>query len=60
MDIERNVYLNKIIERKQNGMVKMITGVRRCGKSYLLFELYYKYLVSQNIDDSRIIRISFG
>ena len=58
MDIERNVYLNRIIERKQNGMVKVITGVRRCGKSYLLFELYYKYLVSQNIDDSRIIRIS--
>ena len=36
MKIERNNYLNKIIERKQNGMIKVITGVRRCGKSYLL------------------------
>lgn len=58
MKIERTNYLNKIIERKQNGMVKVITGVRRCGKSYLLFELYYEYLVSQGIEDSKIIKIS--
>ena len=55
MKIERNTYLNKIIERKQNGMIKVITGVRRCGKSYLLFELYYEYLISQGIEDSKII-----
>ena len=58
MKIERNNYLNKIIERKQNGMIKVITGVRRCGKSYLLFELYYEYLISQGIEDSKIIKIS--
>ena len=58
MKIERNTYLNKIIERKQNGMIKVITGVRRCGKSYLLFELYYEYLISQGIEDSKIIKIS--
>lgn len=58
MRIERSIYLNKIIERKQNDMVKVITGVRRCGKSYLLFELYYEYLLSQGIDDSKIIKIS--
>ena len=58
MKIERNNYLNKIIERKQNGMIKVITGVRRCGKSYLLFELYYEYLISQGIVDSKIIKIS--
>lgn len=58
MKIERNTYLNKIIERKQNGMIKVITGVRRCGKSYLLFELYYEYLISQGIEDSKIITIS--
>ena len=57
MKIERNNYLNKIIERKQNGMIKVITGVRRCGKSYLLFELYYEYLISQGIEDSKIIKI---
>ena len=58
MEIYRSNYLRKIIERKQNGMIKVITGVRRCGKSYLLFELYYKYLLSQGIADSFIIRIS--
>ena len=55
MKIERNTYLNKIIERKQNGMIKVITGVRRCGKSYLLFELYYEHLISTGIQDSKII-----
>ena len=39
-------------------MIKVITGVRRCGKSYLLFELYYEYLISQGIEDSKIIKIS--
>lgn len=58
MKIERNNYLNKLIERRQNGMVKVITGVRRCGKSFLLFELYYEYLVSQGVEDSKIIKIS--
>ncbi len=40
MRIKRDQYLNKIIERKQNGMIKVITGVRRCGKSYLLYQLF--------------------
>lgn len=57
MKIERPTYLNKLIERRQNGMIKIITGVRRCGKSYLLFELYYEYLLSQGIGESSIIRI---
>lgn len=58
MKIERSSYLNKIIERKQNGMIKIITGVRRCGKSFLLFELYYEYLLSQGIKESSIVKIS--
>lgn len=58
MKIERDQYLKKIIERKQNGMVKVITGVRRCGKSYLLFELYYQYLLSIGIKETSIIKIS--
>ena len=41
MQIERNVYLNKLIARKHNGFVKVITGIRRCGKSYLLNTLFY-------------------
>ncbi|MCF0237938.1 MAG: ATP-binding protein [Sphaerochaetaceae bacterium] len=46
------------MDRKQNGMVKVITGVRRCGKSYLLFELYYKYLLSSGVKESSVIKIT--
>lgn len=51
-------YLDKLIARKNNGMIKVITGVRRCGKSFILFKLYKKYLNSLGIDDSHIIQIS--
>lgn len=40
MEILRNRYLNKLLNRKENGLVKVVTGIRRCGKSYLLFHLY--------------------
>jgi predicted AAA+ superfamily ATPase len=49
MELERKEYLQKLIEKKDNGRVKIVTGIRRCGKSYLLFELYTKYLYSQGI-----------
>ncbi len=55
--IKRNYYLNKLISKKGNGLVKIITGIRRCGKSYLLFELYKRYLNSIGIDDAHIFRI---
>lgn len=58
MEIQRDYYLKKLIERQHNGMVKVITGVRRCGKSYLLFNLFYDYLISKGIKESSIIRIS--
>ena len=58
MDVERKVHLEKIIARRQNGLIKVITGVRRCGKSYLLFELYYRYLLSQNVPSASIIKLS--
>jgi len=58
MDIERTIYLNKLIERKENGLVKVITGMRRCGKSYLLFKLFYDYLLSIGVKSESIIRIS--
>ncbi len=57
MKIERPIYLQKLIDRKNNGMVKIITGMRRCGKSYLLFNLFADYLKSEGTDDQHIIAI---
>lgn len=57
MVIERNLYLNRLIEHKNNGMVKIITGVRRCGKSYLLNTLFYNHLKEFGIDDCHIIKV---
>ena len=58
MEVERPRYLNQLIDKKDNGRVKIITGVRRCGKSYLLFELYRKYLLSIGINENQIIMIA--
>ncbi|MBE6694917.1 MAG: ATP-binding protein [Ruminococcaceae bacterium] len=58
MEIKRDLYLNKLIRHKHNGMIKVITGIRRCGKSYLLFELFYKHLLSIGIKEDHIIRIA--
>ena len=58
MMIERKQYLNQLISKKENGMIKVITGIRRCGKSYLLFEIYHKYLNSIGIDDNHIIELA--
>ncbi len=58
MEIKRDVYLKKLIDRQHNGLVKVITGIRRCGKSYLLFELFYKYLKEQGVDESHIIKLA--
>ena len=57
MKIERPIYLQKLIDRKDNGMVKIITGMRRCGKSYLLFNLFADYLKSEVTDEQHIIAI---
>ena len=58
MEIKRDSYLRKLIDRQHNGLVKVITGIRRCGKSYLLFELFYKYLKEQGVDDKHIIKLA--
>ena len=58
MEIERDLYLNRLIARMHNGMIKVITGVRRCGKSYLLFNLFHNYLISHGIDENHIIKIA--
>ena len=56
--MERLFYLNKLIEKKQNGLVKVITGIRRCGKSYLLFTLYKDWLLRQGITPDHIIEVA--
>lgn len=56
--IKRDIYLNKLISRKNNGLIKIITGIRRCGKSYLLFKLYYDYLLSIGVEKKNIIALS--
>lgn len=55
--IKRDLYLNRLIERRENGMIKVVTGIRRCGKSYLLFRLYAQYLLDSGVDASRILKI---
>ena len=56
--IHRDLYLNQLIDRKENGLIKVITGIRRCGKSYLLFHLYYHYLLQNGVKDDHIIRVA--
>lgn len=56
-EIKRDIYLNRLIDRRENGAIKVITGVRRCGKSYLLFRLYKRYLIEQGIDESCVLEI---
>ena len=57
MEIKRDKYLNDLINRMHNGMVKVVTGIRRCGKSYLLFNIFKKYLLNQGVPASHIIMI---
>ena len=59
MEIKRDYYLNKMISRKHNGLIKVITGVRRCGKSYLLNTLFYNHLIERGIAKNHIIRFAF-
>ncbi len=59
MEIKREYYLKKLIQRKQNGLIKVITGVRRCGKSYLLNTIFYNYLLESGVAEDHIIRFAF-
>ncbi len=59
MVIERKGYLDKLILKKHNGLIKVITGIRRCGKSYLLFSLFKSHLIAEGISQDHIIEIAF-
>ncbi len=58
-EIKRDYYLNKLILKKHNGLIKVITGIRRCGKSYLLFHLFKKHLLDSGVDETHIIELAF-
>ena len=58
MKINRDYYLNKVIKAGNNGLIKIITGIRRCGKSYLLNNLFYEYLLNKGISEDHIIKIA--
>lgn len=59
MEYSRKGYLNRLIERRQNGLIKVITGARRAGKSYLMNQLYYSYLLQSGVPKTNIIRFAF-
>lgn len=59
MEFKREHYLNKLIMKKHNGLIKVVTGIRRCGKSYLLFSIFKNYLLESGIDENHIIEIAF-
>ena len=59
MEIKRDYYLQKLIAKKHNGLIKVITGMRRCGKSYLLFTLFKKHLLESGVAEDHIVEIPF-
>ena len=59
MEIKRDLYLDKLIARKHNGLIKVVTGIRRCGKSYLLNTLFYNHLKAYGVSDDHIVKFAF-
>ena len=57
--IKRDYYLEQLIKRKDNGLIKIVTGIRRCGKSYLLRTLFKKHLIESGVDEEHIIEMAF-
>lgn len=58
VEIKRDIYLRQLIDRKDNGMIKVITGIRRCGKSFLLYTIFKRYLLESGVDADHIIEIT--
>jgi hypothetical protein len=56
-EISRTIYLNKLVSRKENGMIKVVTGIRRSGKSYLLDPIFKNYLINNGVQANHIIKI---
>ena len=59
MEIKRDYYLEQLIRREGNGLIKIITGIRRCRKSYLLRTLFKNYLLENGVDETHIIEMEF-
>ncbi len=59
MEIKRNYYLNKLISKQNNKLIKIVTGIRRCGKSYLLDPIFRNYLLDNGVDENHIIKLEF-
>ena len=59
MEIKRDLYLNQLISRKHNGLIKVVTGLRRCGKSYLIFNLFKNHLIAEGVEPHRIFECAF-
>ena len=57
MEIKRDFYLNELIEGLDNGLVKIVTGIRRCGKSYLLDPIFKNYLIEKGVKEDHIIKL---
>ena len=57
MEIRRDLYLNQLIDKQWNGQIKVVTGIRRCGKSYLLFKMFVRYLMQQGVGEDHLIRL---
>ena len=58
MEIKRDYYLNKLIESRNDKLIKIITGIRRCGKSYLLNKIFYNYLINDGVKKDHIIKVA--
>ena len=58
-EIKRDYYLEQLIKRKNNGLIRIVTGIRRCGKSFLLRALFKKHLLENGVDESHIIEMAF-
>ncbi len=59
MEIKREKYLNMLKIRRHNGLVKVLTGIRRCGKSYLMNEIFYENLKTDGVKEDHIIKFAF-
>lgn len=58
MEIRRDKYLNDLVVRKGNGMIKVVTGIRRCGKTYLAFDLFVRHLIESGVPEDHIIALA--